>query len=124
MLGAALAVFLAVIWQSHDRVVGTLQAGAPELREDSRFNRDAVSIASNYDIGLDWLSVVFEVDKAPSEVACEDVALGQYQDRFVWAMQGVPGVLSVASFSHHHASVQRGLATKATRRWRRCPSTR
>nr|WP_265413529.1 efflux RND transporter permease subunit [Pseudomonas aeruginosa] len=59
----------------------------------------AVSIASNYDIGLDWLSVVFEVDKAPSEVACEDVALGQYQDRFVWAMQGVPGVLSVASFS-------------------------
>ncbi|MBG6539856.1 MMPL family transporter [Pseudomonas aeruginosa] len=99
VLGAALAVFLAAIWQSHDRVVGTLQAGAPELREDSRFNRDAVSIASNYDIGLDWLSVVFEVDKAPSEVACEDVALGQYQDRFVWAMQGVPGVLSVASFS-------------------------
>ncbi|MGV8812442.1 hypothetical protein, partial [Pseudomonas aeruginosa] len=49
---------------------------------------DAVSIASNYDIGLDWLSVVFEVDKAPSEVACEDVALGQYQDRFVWACRG------------------------------------
>ena len=29
VLGAALAVFLAAIWQSHDRVVGTLQAGAP-----------------------------------------------------------------------------------------------
>ena len=109
VLGAALAVFLAAIWQSHDRVVGTLQAGAPELREDSRFNRDAVSIASNYDIGLDWLSVVFEVDKAPSEVACEDVALGQYQDRFVWAMQGVPGVPLGRVLFHHHASVQRGL---------------
>nr|WP_272887368.1 efflux RND transporter permease subunit [Stutzerimonas stutzeri] len=102
VLGVALLVFLAAIWQSHDRVVGTLQAGAPELREDARFNRDAVSIASNYDIGLDWLSVVFEVrPDASGEVtgACENVALGQYQDRFVWTMQGVPGVLSVASFS-------------------------
>ncbi|HEX5842062.1 MAG TPA: efflux RND transporter permease subunit [Pseudomonas sp.] len=102
VLGIALLVFIVAVWQSHDRVVGTLQAGAPELREDARFNRDAVSIASNYDIGLDWLSVVFEVQPDESgEVvgACENVALGQYQDRFVWAMQGVPGVLSVASFS-------------------------
>lgn len=102
VLGVALLVFVAAIWQSHDRVVGTLQAGAPELREDARFNLDAVSIAGSYDIGLDWLSVVFEVRPDESgEVtgACENVALGQYQDRFVWAMQGVPGVLSVASFS-------------------------
>ncbi len=102
VLGVALLVFVVAVWQSHDRVVGTLQAGAPELREDARFNRDAVSIAGSYDIGLDWLSVVFEVQPDGSgEVngACENVALGQYQDRFVWAMQGVPGVLSVASFS-------------------------
>ncbi|MDH4870621.1 efflux RND transporter permease subunit [Pseudomonas sp. BN515] len=103
VLVVALLVFATAVWQSHDRVVGSLQAGAPELREDSRFNRDAVAIASNYDIGLDWLSVVFEA--RPEEgsegaaAACEDVALGQYQDRFVWAMEGVPGVLSVASFS-------------------------
>ncbi|MCP1603594.1 putative RND superfamily exporter protein [Pseudomonas citronellolis] len=103
VLCLALVVFVTAVWQSRDRVVGTLQAGAPELREDSRFNRDAVSIANSYDIGLDWLSVVFE-DKPDgagdgAANACEDVALGQYQDRFVWAMQGVPGVLSVASFS-------------------------
>ncbi len=102
VLGVALLVFLAAIWQSHDRVVGTLQAGAPELREEARFNRDAVSIAGSYDIGLDWLSVVFEVapdESVQASSACENVALGQYQDNFVWAMQGVPGVLSVASFS-------------------------
>jgi hypothetical protein len=99
----ALVVLATAVWQSHDRVVGSLQAGAPELREDSRFNRDALAIASHYDIGLDWLSVVFEVQ--PTRLgegggnACEDVELGQYQDRFVWAMEGVPGVLSVASFS-------------------------
>lgn len=103
VLGLALVIFLVAIWQSHDRVVGSLQAGAPELREDSRFNRDAVSIASNYDIGLDWISIVFEAKPEDAgegvPAACEDVAAGQYQDRFVWAMQGVPGVLSVASFS-------------------------
>ncbi|MCQ9186741.1 hypothetical protein KMT30_48430, partial [Streptomyces sp. IBSBF 2953] len=43
------------IWQSRDRVIGTLQAGAPELRPEARFNKDAVSIASSYDVGLDWL---------------------------------------------------------------------
>ncbi|MDC7827430.1 efflux RND transporter permease subunit [Pseudomonas sp. BLCC-B13] len=102
VLGVALLVFLAAFWQSHDRVVGTLQAGASELREDARFNRDAVSIAGSYDIGLDWLTVVFEVapdDSGQASSACENVALGQYQESFVWAMQGVPGVLSVASFS-------------------------
>lgn len=55
VLCVAVIVFTAAVWQSHDRVVGTLQAGAPELREDARFNLDAVSIAGSYDIGLDWL---------------------------------------------------------------------
>ncbi|NQD58688.1 MMPL family transporter [Pseudomonas sp. CM25] len=112
VLGVALAIFLVAIWQSHDRVVGSLQAGAPELREDSRFNRDAVSIATSYDIGLDWLSVVFEAGQGASgeggAAACEDVAAGQYQDRFVWAMQGVPGVLSVASFSSNMRQFNEG----------------
>ncbi|MFK0270420.1 efflux RND transporter permease subunit [Pseudomonas asiatica] len=112
VLGVALVVFLVAIWQSHDRVVGSLQAGAPELREDSRFNRDAVSIATSYDIGLDWLSVVSEANQGASgegeAAACEDVAAGQYQDRFVWAMQGVPGVLSVASFSSNMRQFNEG----------------
>lgn len=100
VLGMALLIFVTAAWQSHDRVVGSLQAGAPELREEARFNRDAVAIASNYDIGLDWLSVVFEAPSDGTTNLCEDVALGQYQDRFVWAMQGVPGVVSVTSFSN------------------------
>lgn len=102
VLCVAVVLFGTAVWQSSDRVVGTLQAGAPELRADARFNRDAVAIAANYDIGLDWFSVVFEdkPDAGTGATACEDVALGQYQDRFVWAMQGVSGVLSVASFSN------------------------
>lgn len=82
-------------WQGRDRVVGSLQAGAPELRADARFNRDAAAITAGYDVGLDWLSVAFEA--APG--SCERVALGHYQDRFVGTMQTVPGVVSVMSFS-------------------------
>lgn len=90
--GALLAVS---IWQSRDRVVGTLQPGAPELREDARFNRDAVAISTNFDTGLDWLTVVFEA--APE--SCGNVNIGLYQDRFVWAMRPVEGVLSVSSYA-------------------------
>jgi predicted RND superfamily exporter protein len=89
------AIFATAVWQSRDRVVGTLQPGAPELRPESRFNRDAVAISTSYDTGLDWLTVVFEA--APD--SCENVNIGLYQDRFAWALQPVEGVLSVASFA-------------------------
>jgi len=95
ILMATGVMFAAAVWQSRDRVVGTLQPGAPELREDSRFNRDAVAISSNYDTGLDWLTVIFE---APPN-SCDNVNIALYQDRFTWSMQPVEGVLSVASYS-------------------------
>ncbi|MDR2239063.1 MAG: MMPL family transporter [Zoogloeaceae bacterium] len=88
-------IFVLSVWQSRDRVVGTLQPGAPELRADSRFNRDAVAIAANYDTGLDWLTVLFE---APPE-SCDKVAVGIYQDAFVGEMRHAPGVLSVSAYS-------------------------
>ncbi|MCO4878276.1 efflux RND transporter permease subunit [Paraburkholderia caribensis] len=87
-------VFSASVWESRDRVVGTLQPGAPELRPDARFNRDAVSIANNFDVGLDWLSVVIE---APAD-SCESPAVGQFDDKLVYALQDVPGVVSVTSY--------------------------
>ncbi len=95
VLAVAGAVFVTAVWQSRDRVIGTLQAGAPELRADARFNLDSVSVAEHYDVGLDWISVAFE---APAN-SCENVAIGAYQDRFVWAMHAVPGVVSISSFS-------------------------
>lgn len=90
-----LGVLVLAIWQSHDRVIGSVQPGAPELRAEARFNRDAVSIANSYDTGLDWLSVIFE---APPD-ACGNVTVGLYQDRFVNALQHSPGVMSALSFS-------------------------
>ena len=95
VIAVTAVVFATAVWQSRDRVVGTLQPGAPELRADARFNRDAVAISSSYDVGLDWLTVIFE---APPD-SCGNVNVGLQQDRFTWAMQPVGGVLSVASYS-------------------------
>jgi predicted RND superfamily exporter protein len=90
------AVILGVaVWQSHGRVIGTLQPGAPELRPDSRYNRDAVSVSENYDMGLDWLTVVFEAQQDSTA----NVALGAYVDDFSWYMSNVKNVVSVNSYS-------------------------
>jgi uncharacterized protein len=90
-----LAVFALAAWQSRDRVIGTLQPGAPELRADARFNRDATSIASSYDIGLDWLTVVIE----SAQKGCDNPAVGLYEDDFTSAMRTEPGVVSAQSYS-------------------------
>lgn len=94
--GLTVVIFGVSVWQSRDRVVGTVQPGAPELRQESRFNRDAVAIASSYDLGLDWLTVVFE---AP-ENSCENVAIGKYQDDFIASLEAVPGIQAIKSFSN------------------------
>jgi len=88
-------VFALSVWQSHGRVIGTLQPGTPELRPEARFNRDAVSISGSYDMGLDWLTVVFEVPRD----SLSNVAVGTFVDEFCWRMQNVPGVVSIDSYS-------------------------
>ncbi|VWC70486.1 RND transporter [Burkholderia lata] len=90
-----LVVFALAAWQSRDRVIGTLQPGAPELRADARFNRDATSISGNYDMGLDWLTVAIE----STGKACNNPAVGLYEDDFAAAMRTEPGVVSVQSYS-------------------------
>ncbi|PRF62607.1 RND transporter [Burkholderia multivorans] len=89
------AVFALAAWQSRDRVIGTLQPGAPELRADARFNRDATSISGNYDMGLDWLTIAVE----SSAKGCNNPAIGLYEDDFAAAMRAEPGVVSVQSYA-------------------------
>ncbi|PUA19704.1 RND family transporter [Glaciimonas sp. PCH181] len=97
-------VFAAAVWESRDRVVGTLEPGAPELRSDGRFNRDAVSIVNNFDIGLDWLSIVVE---APID-SCANPAVAVFGDQFSNAMKSTPGVVSVGSYSELMRTYNRG----------------
>lgn len=113
VLACSLLVFGVAAWQSRDRVVGTLQPGAPELRPDSRFNQDAVAIAANYDMGLDWLTVVFEAE----ESATANVAVGEFVDDFTWQMTDVPGVQSVNSYSSQLRTYNEGYNEGNPKMW-------
>ncbi|MBI1905525.1 MAG: MMPL family transporter, partial [Rhodocyclales bacterium] len=88
-------LFGAAYFQSQGRHIGHLKAGAPELHEDSRYNRDAADIVAKFDLGLDVLTVVFETPKD----GCYDFPIMEYVDQFSWQMANVPGVISVASVS-------------------------
>lgn len=91
-------------WASRDRIVGTLQPGAPELRPDARFNQDAVSIAKNFDMGLDWLTVIYQ---SPPD-SCGRVGVATHMDGFASSMKSVPGVVSVDSFSSQLRNYSQG----------------
>ncbi len=94
-LGTALcvAVFVVAYWQSTGRHIGYLKPGAPELREDARYNRDAVAIVDKFGLGLDVLTIVNEVP----EDGCYDFKRMSYLDDFTWYMVNVPGVTSAIS---------------------------
>lgn len=91
MIGVA--VFCLAYWQSLGRHIGSLERGAPELRADSRFNQDALSIASSFNVGLDWLTVVLV---APAN-SCDSQGLLQLADDMGWAIFQAPGVVAVES---------------------------
>ena len=58
-----------------------------------------------YDMGLDWLTVVFEAPAGSDR----NVAIGAFVDDFTWKMPNVPGVMSVDSYSKQLRPLQRGL---------------
>lgn len=96
-VGTALgvALFAMAFTQSQGRHIGDVKPGVPELHADSRYNLDAKSIVGKFDLGLDVLTVVFETPKD----GCFSYPVMEFVDQFSWAMQNVPGVLSVASVS-------------------------
>ncbi|HEY6610038.1 MAG TPA: efflux RND transporter permease subunit [Pseudomonas sp.] len=84
------------IAESRKLVVGDIGSGAPEFREDSRYNRDNASIVGSYAIGVDVLSVVVEAKGFEGD-ACLHYSVMSTVDRFATFMRGVHGVQSVVS---------------------------
>lgn len=78
--------------RGQDMQIGDSQAGVPELRPDSRYNRDANTIAANFSLGVDSISVIAE---APPQACTEDFRAMEKIDRFAWHLRNVPGVEQV-----------------------------
>jgi predicted RND superfamily exporter protein len=77
-------------------VVGDLHVGVPELRPDSRNNKDAAFFQANYAIGVDMLEVFAQA--APN--ACLDYDVVRRIDDLDYRLHGVPGVRSTLFMGH------------------------
>lgn len=73
--------------------IGDLNAGAPELRQDSQYNRDNAFIVNNFMTGNDTYIVM--VDTAPNE--CLDYNVLATMNDLQWKMQQLPVVRSTSS---------------------------
>ena len=68
--------------------IGDLDPGAPELRPNSRYNKDNIYITSNYSLSSDQFAVIL---KTPIEGAIKYEPLIE-ADRLAFALKQVPGV--------------------------------
>ncbi|MFZ3322438.1 MAG: MMPL family transporter [Usitatibacter sp.] len=73
--------------------VGDLDPGAPELRADSRYNRDNAFITANYALSSDQFAVIVETGKE----GCLKYPTLVEADRLAWEMKQVPGVQATVS---------------------------
>ena len=89
----ALLVFGAAWSMSRDLKIGDLDPGAPELRPDSRYNRDNAYISAHYSTSPDVFVVMVKTE--PNE--CGSYPVAELVDRFQWEMENVAGVESTAS---------------------------
>jgi predicted RND superfamily exporter protein len=101
---AALA-FSWSLWKYPDLRIGDIQVGVPELRPDSRYNRDSAAIVANFNIGVDLMKVIAET----REYGCVDGAVMELVDRYAWHMRNTDGVASVVSLPQIARRVRQGL---------------
>jgi predicted RND superfamily exporter protein len=76
--------------------IGDLDQGAPELRADSRYNRDNAYITSRYSLSSDTFAVIVKTEKE----GCLKYPTLVEADRLAWALQQVPGVQTTASLTN------------------------
>jgi len=102
-----LAIVLAVfgVYQSQSLKIGDLDAGAPELRPDSRYNLDNAFMVENYSTSSDVFLVMVETSKEQ----CNSYKVMDAIDRFMWYMENVPGVQSTVSLVTVSKLVTKGM---------------
>ncbi|MES9968548.1 MAG: MMPL family transporter [Candidatus Thiodiazotropha sp.] len=90
-----LAIGLAALGlqQSKNLKIGDLDAGAPELHPDSRYNKDNAFITENYTTSTDILVVMVQTGKDQ----CSNYKVLDAIDKLQWKLQQLPGVQSAQS---------------------------
>jgi len=84
------------VWGSLQLKIGDLDSGAPELRADSRYNRDNAFITGHYALSSDTFAVMV---KTPPE-GCLRYQTLVLADRLAWELQQLPGVQTTLSLAN------------------------
>jgi uncharacterized protein len=114
----AVALVLGVLGfvKGRETPIGDTEAGVPELRKDSRYNRDSNVITRKYSIGTDILNVIVET---PPD-GCVNYDVMRRIDEFAWHMANVEGVRSVISLPGVSKVVSAGWS-EGNLKWRNLP---
>ncbi len=102
----ALVAGLGGFWyQKHHLQIGDLDQGAPELRPDSRYNRDNAFIIQHYSTSSDVLVVMV---KTPRE-GCSAYGTLEPMDQLAWTLANTEGVQSALSLVTVSKQVIKGM---------------
>jgi predicted RND superfamily exporter protein len=93
LIAGAIILACLGLWQSQSLKIGDLDAGAPELRPDSRYNLDNLFITENYTTSTD----IFVVMVKTSKDQCANYKVLDSMDQLQWRMQQLEGVQSSRS---------------------------
>jgi len=92
IIGVAIILFLGGSWKAMDMKIGDSEVGVPELRQESRYNQDALFISQKFSLGVDLLTVVAETSP---DSCTESYKTMETIDRFAWNLRNVEGVQKV-----------------------------
>ncbi len=90
IVAVAAVLFAFGWWKGNDVAIGDLHRGVPELRSDSRYNKDTDLVTSKFSIGVDILTVIAETKPE----GCVDFEVMTAIDDFSWQMSNLEGVQS------------------------------
>jgi len=76
--------------------IGDLDPGAPELRADSRYNRDNAYVTGHYTLSSDTFAVIVKTDKE----GCLKYQTLVEADRLAWNLQQLPGVQTTSALTN------------------------
>ncbi|SMC92535.1 hypothetical protein SAMN02746065_11573 [Desulfocicer vacuolatum DSM 3385] len=110
---SALLLFVGASYVRTDLKIGDLDAGAPELRADSRYNLDNDYIINNYSTSSDLLVVMVETP----EDKCTDYETLINMERLQWKLQNTPGVQSTESMANFIKNYLAGMSEGSLKMW-------
>lgn len=92
----AIVLFVFGYYKSEQMQIGDSEAGVPELRAESRYNQDAMTISDEFSLGVDMINVIAETTAS----ACtESFKVMSTIDDFAWTMENITGVQQVITLA-------------------------